>query len=1287
MADGQVDIDFVMNTDKFVSDSEKIKDLLNNIGDGAGESLDDNMQKASDKAVDDAKEAKEKIDGTFSEPTKAKIETNADMKDMEHFKSGLDGIPKEKLTKLLTQAKDAGLENFESVLDKMPHEKVVELVAKANDDEAINFKDLVNSVPKKHTTEMNMEDHVSSTMDNMGQHADMAKMKMGSFSDMLSGMVIGNVAYGALMEVQMGLGAVGSQAISTSDSIYTFQQTMKLGGFGSREIDSVTKKMKTYADDTVYDLQTVANTTSQLASNGVKNYESLTEAAGNLNAQAGGNADTFQSVALVMTQTAGLGKLNTENWDQLANAIPGASGVLKKAMKEDGDYTGDFNTAMENGQISSTEFFNAIQKLGSTDGAEKAAKSTKTFTGAVGDMEANVTDSIDNIIDAIGKNNLTKAIGSFGDAVSKAFDGLAGLIKYFKEGSTGAQIWMAALKGVGAALGAFGSILAVSKIISALKGAFTSLFAVLTGNPIGIAVDLIVGLGVAFYEAYKHVKPFHDAVGNLVSSISSGFKTAYKFVKSLFDVLTGGLSSTKRASGNTFLSSVFPDSTMTKINKFANNLQSWVKNVGKDFQNFGRIVTDVFKIFTGGMSSKSKASGFTDLSKILPESTVQKIGAAAVQVKATISKLFSELKSTVSTGLKFIEALITAAFNILKPIWKTDLEVIKAIWTVAWSIIKASIGPIFNFITTTISNALKVLKNIFKLGTDLLKGNWSSTWNDIKALTSSVWSLIKGIISGAFNVVIAIFKGAWSGIKSVATGIWNSVKGIFSALGNDIRNIWNGIKTFLGNIFQNIWDSAVSKFNSLKSSLSGILDAISSKWHDMWNGVSSFFSGIWKDIKGVAKSGINGVIGFLNGGIDGVDTVVHFFGGSKKAISDIPKLAKGSGPVKSGTPAIVNDEQASDFREAILRKDGSVDIPNGRNVLTYLDEGDSVVPAAITKSIFGNIPQYAGGTGDWLGKLWSGTKSFISSATDKAKAIADAIAHPLKTIKGIFSKVTNSAKGVWNTLASSAGGYLANNAVNWFKKTLSGLEDAIDGDAGGTSANPSGSGVKRWTADVKKALAANGLSTSDAMVAKVLRQIATESGGNPHAKQPGSDPDGDGSGPALGLMQTKRSTFNANKFPGHGSIFNGYDNLLAALRYAKKRYGSSLSYLGRGHGYAFGGSGDQEGLYRLFEGNQKEFIVPNPSVAGVDRSYAVLGQAAAYLGTKGNMQSNNSSALENAINKLVSLQSAANTKLEKSINKKVQVVLDSGKLVGSMYSKIDQKGYDTLQYQQRNVWG
>lgn len=238
----------------------------------------------------------------------------------------------------------------------------------------------------------------------------------------------------------------------------------------------------------------------------------------------------------------------------------------------------------------------------------------------------------------------------------------------------------------------------------------------------------------------------------------------------------------------------------------------------------------------------------------------------------------------------------------------------------------------------------------------------------------------------------------------------------------------------------------------------------------------------------------------------------------------------------------------------------------------------------------------------------------------------------------IFEVVMNGADKLWSWIKDKTGidglldsltskGLVKDTGKGSFNIAKDSIVKMLTKLGESSAANPGGSGVARWEPFVIRALAMNGLSTGAEMVAKVLRQINTESSGDPHAKQKGADPDGDGSGPAMGLMQTKRSTFTSNAFPGHGDIFNGFDSLLAGLHYAKKRYGASLSFLGKGHGYAAGGDVDEDGLYRLAEGNNKEFVVPNPNVAGVDRTYAMIGKSAAYVAAKQGLQATNSKSI------------------------------------------------------------
>lgn len=253
---------------------------------------------------------------------------------------------------------------------------------------------------------------VTGQVDDLGDRFNTAGQQAADFGDVLAGSFLGNVLADALSELGSALAGFTGDAISAADSLAKFESTMDFAGFDSKTIQETEAAMQDYAARTVYDLETVSNTVAQLGANGVDNFEALTEAAGNLNAVAGGNADTFQSVAQVLTQTAGAGKLTTENWNQLTDAIPGASGVLQQAMLDAGAYTGNFREAMEDGEISAEEFNAAIMELGNSDAAKQAATSVSTVEGAVGNLEATITDMITSFMADGGTEMITGFINS-----------------------------------------------------------------------------------------------------------------------------------------------------------------------------------------------------------------------------------------------------------------------------------------------------------------------------------------------------------------------------------------------------------------------------------------------------------------------------------------------------------------------------------------------------------------------------------------------------------------------------------------------------------------------------------------------------------------------------------------------------------------------------------------------------------------------------------------------------------------------------------------------------------
>lgn len=154
--------------------------------------------------------------------------------------------------------------------------------------------------------------------------------------------------------------------------------------------------------------------------------------------------------------------------------------------------------------------------------------------------------------------------------------------------------------------------------------------------------------------------------------------------------------------------------------------------------------------------------------------------------------------------------------------------------------------------------------------------------------------------------------------------------------------------------------------------------------------------------------------------------------------------------------------------------------------------------------------------------------------------------------------------------------------------------------------------ANKWKPEIKQALKANGLPTTAAYVNAWIRQIQTESGGNAGAIQSASLHDGnEGANRARGLLQVVPTTFAANKLPGHGNIMNGLDNAMAAINYAKKRYGRTgmLQVIGHGHGYATGTDNARKGYATVFEKGGEimnlrggEQIIPNDvSIAAIER--------------------------------------------------------------------------------------
>lgn len=518
------------------------------------------------------------------------------------------------------------------------------------------------------------------------------------------------------------------------------------------------------------------------------------------------------------------------------------------------------------------------------------------------------------------------------------------------------------------------------------------------------------------------------------------------------------------------------------------------------------------------------------------------------------------------------------------------------------------------------STALKDMRSRWNSFTKWFGKNWHNFWN----------SLLKHLIGWIKDI-----NKNWREFTGFISDHWNSFC-------KWLQRNWNSFWNYLANKFSS-WNRGIHK--GFRSFASGVAD--------IWRGVS-------RTVRNIVQDMINGVIRTINFGIGAIDGVIHAFGGSSNAISKLSYVhfANGTKSIDRPTLAMVNDgndSPATGNKEALFRpRTGEFGIFQGRNQLTMLDTGDEIINAKDTADIMRGygITHFAGGT-DWLGKVggfisgvWNGIEGTAKKLISWFKQAKEFIAHPIQSVENIFSYHNGGAKGVFAELGRDTFETVKGNVKDWWSELWGAVKDKFDGndlknnrllnlaksEVGGgfwkfidkltdlfadNIKNPGGSGVERWRPIVKRALAKNGLPTTSDYVDAWLRQIATESGGNPHAVQGNIGDINNATGDlAKGLVQTISATFEANAFPRHHDIFNGYDDLLAGIRYALNKYGRSgmLNVIGHGHGYQNGGEGNQEGWYKLFEGNNKEFVIP--TATSINRTYEMIGRSAVYAGMK-----------------------------------------------------------------------
>ena len=636
--------------------------------------------------------------------------------------------------------------------------------------------------------------------------------------------MISGIAQSVTSKILGAFGGITSEIMNASDSAQKFGATLQFAGVSSNQIKELTKSTQIYADKTVYDLEDIRSTTAQLASNGVANYDRLAEAAGNLNAIAGGNKETFKSVAMVLTQTAGAGKLTADNWRQLSQAIPGASGKIQEQLKKNGVYTGNFADAMREGKITSEAFNKALLDLGFNDVAVKAAQSTVTIEGAWGNLQASVVKAGMVIFDSI-KGPTTQAMSALADAISNLTNSMQAPLS---SAISGVVDWFGKLFAAMQNVGVFESFKA---IFQSLCDIFKEVFSIAGGWDSLIPPDaLVVALKV-------------------VLDVLNGVLQVVKFLTPALPTLAAAWAGyTITVNAAQIATTIW--STATKI---ATAVQA-AFNVVLNMNPIGILVAAIAGIVV------ALTCFFTQT----------EIGRKAWQC---LCDAFMSFINAIGTALQ-------AALNLIGNVWNACWSGISLFFTNVWNGIRTAAQAAWNWLTSALQPVCQAIGNVWNACWNGIKSFFSNIWNGIRAAAQAAWNWLTSALQPVCQAIGNVWNACWNGIKSFFSNIWNSIKSfgqaawnwISSTIGNVLKNIsntwnnvWNGIKSFFSNIWNGIKNGAKAGIDAVFHFITGLKDRI-----------FGFFSGAGQWLINAGRAILDGLLAGLR---HAWQSVCNFVGG------------------------------------------------------------------------------------------------------------------------------------------------------------------------------------------------------------------------------------------------------------------------------------------------------------------------------------------------------------------------------------------------------------------------
>lgn len=353
-----------------------------------------------------------------------------------------------------------------------------------------------------------------------------SRIKSGLGFGLLTGM--GQQAFSSLTSGARGL---ISEMNSSSAAWKTFAGNMQIMGKGEGEINSVKKELQSFAEQTIYSSSDMAQTYAQLAAVGTKDTAKLVKGFGGLASAAENPQQAMKTLSQQATQMAARPTVAWQDFKLMLEQSPAGMAAVAKQM---GMTTSELVSGIQDGEVSTKAFFDAIQKVGTSKAFTDLATQYKTAGQAMSGLKETLSNKLApafDLLSGMASKSIGKIIGKLEKLDGqKIADKISGWIKkaqpYWNSFSKGVQKVGQIIGKVAAAIGPKFKKMGVSmggsigKILKAFEN---------------IDVDKISGQITKFLDS---LEPFISAFKEVGAEVWTGLGEALKAVVGILPKIT-----------------------------------------------------------------------------------------------------------------------------------------------------------------------------------------------------------------------------------------------------------------------------------------------------------------------------------------------------------------------------------------------------------------------------------------------------------------------------------------------------------------------------------------------------------------------------------------------------------------------------------------------------------------------------------------------------------------------------------------------------------------------------